>query len=319
MTPRISIIVPLYNTEQYLSRCIDSILSQSFTKYELLLVDDGSTDGSGDICDVYAEKDNRICVFHKENGGVSSARNLGLEKAKGEWICFVDSDDELLPSGLQVLVDGISDEVSMVMAGYKVYDDNDSITYSIDKTVSRIIDQEQAMKELFAPSDYKYQGYIWGKLLRVSEIKRHELHFSKEIFFNEDRLFMTQYICALEGSVFYTTMPVYKYYERSGSAMMSLRKSFNPKFITDMAAQIKMRECVRSKCDNEQLLELADFAVYNSYRRIMGMMNEFHYGNRKLKTQLRSKLVRAIGIKLYSKYEIRRNKRRVLKKIKISK
>lgn len=90
---KLSVIVPVYNTEQYLPRCIDSILSQSFTDFELLLIDDGSKDGSGAICDTYSKKDSRVRVFHKENGGVSSARNLGLQEAKGEWVTFIDSDD----------------------------------------------------------------------------------------------------------------------------------------------------------------------------------------------------------------------------------
>lgn len=115
----ISVIVPVYNTEQYLPRCIESILSQSFTDFELLLIDDGSTDGSGKICDAYAEKDNRIRVFHKENGGVSSARNMGLDEAKGEWVYFVDSDDELLHDGLQVLFDNTNKEVDVVLAGFE--------------------------------------------------------------------------------------------------------------------------------------------------------------------------------------------------------
>ncbi|MCQ2577006.1 MAG: glycosyltransferase [Treponema sp.] len=91
--PIISCIVPVYKVEQLLPQCIDSILAQSFTDFELILVDDGSPDNSGKICDEYAQKDSRIVVIHKENGGVSSARNAGLDKAKGEWICFVDSDD----------------------------------------------------------------------------------------------------------------------------------------------------------------------------------------------------------------------------------
>ena len=95
--PKISIIVPVYNVELFLPRCIDSILNQSFVDFELLLIDDGSKDKSGEICDEYAEKDKRIKVFHKVNGGVSSARNLGLEKSKGEYITFVDADDYLLP------------------------------------------------------------------------------------------------------------------------------------------------------------------------------------------------------------------------------
>lgn len=91
--PNISVVVPVFNAEKYLSECIDSILSQTFTDFELLLINDGSKDNSGAICDEYAHKDYRVKVFHKENGGVSSARNLGLENAKGEWIAFVDSDD----------------------------------------------------------------------------------------------------------------------------------------------------------------------------------------------------------------------------------
>ena len=99
----ISVIVPVYNTEKYLHRCVDSILAQTFTDFELLLIDDGSTDSSGAICDEYAQKDSRVRVFHKENGGVSSARNLGLDKAKGKWVTFVDSDDWIKESFLNKL------------------------------------------------------------------------------------------------------------------------------------------------------------------------------------------------------------------------
>lgn len=98
--PKVSIIVPVYKAEKYLNRCIDSILAQTFTDWELLLIDDGSTDRSGDICDEYAKKDTRIRVFHKENGGVSSARNLGLDSAQGEWVTFIDADDYILPDFL---------------------------------------------------------------------------------------------------------------------------------------------------------------------------------------------------------------------------
>ena len=101
--PKISVIVPVYNTEKYLRRCIDSVLAQTYQDFELLLIDDGSKDSSGAICDEYAEKDTRVRVFHKENGGVSSARNLGLDNAKGEWVTFIDSDDYFLPKGLTVL------------------------------------------------------------------------------------------------------------------------------------------------------------------------------------------------------------------------
>lgn len=97
-TPVVSIIVPVYNTEKFLHRCIDSILAQTYTDFELLLIDDGSKDSSGTICDEYAAQDTRVRVFHKENGGVSSARKMGVENAKGSWIGFVDSDDEISSS-----------------------------------------------------------------------------------------------------------------------------------------------------------------------------------------------------------------------------
>ena len=104
MNSRVTVIVPVYNTEQYLSQCIESVLNQSFNSFELLLIDDGSKDGSGDICDEYAKKDSRIRVFHKENGGVSSARNLGLDNVLGEWVFFFDGDDLLPGRALEALI-----------------------------------------------------------------------------------------------------------------------------------------------------------------------------------------------------------------------
>jgi len=102
-TPKISVVVPVYNVEKYLRECVDSVLEQTFSDFELILVDDGSPDNSGKICDEYAKKDSRVRVFHKTNGGVSSARNLGLENARAEWIMFVDSDDMICADALAVL------------------------------------------------------------------------------------------------------------------------------------------------------------------------------------------------------------------------
>src|SRR5690554_7275643 len=99
----ISVIIPVYNSEKYLHKCIDSVLAQSYTNFELILVNDGSTDGSGKICDEYAEKDERVRVFHKDNGGVSSARNIGLKNSSGDYIIHADSDDLMLSGALESL------------------------------------------------------------------------------------------------------------------------------------------------------------------------------------------------------------------------
>ena len=111
--PKITVIVPVYNTEKYLRRCVDSILAQTFTDFELLLVNDGSTDGSGAICDEYAQKDSRVRVFHKENGGVSSARNIGIDNAQGDWITFIDSDDRIEQRHLYLLYEARTENFSM--------------------------------------------------------------------------------------------------------------------------------------------------------------------------------------------------------------
>lgn len=105
--PLISVIVPVYNIEKYLERCVNSIREQTYTNLEILLVDDGSTDSSGTICDKFAEEDNRVRVFHKENGGSSSARNLGIAEAKGEYLGFVDSDDYISANMYELLVGAI--------------------------------------------------------------------------------------------------------------------------------------------------------------------------------------------------------------------
>ena len=123
----ISIIVPVYKAELFLPRCIDSILTQTFTDFELLLIDDGSPDNSGSICDEYALKDKRIRVFHKENGGVSSARNLGLDNAKGEWITFIDADDWISNTFIEHLYKPIlsNNNIEFVQAGCTNYINNE--------------------------------------------------------------------------------------------------------------------------------------------------------------------------------------------------
>lgn len=114
--PKISVIVPVYNTEKYLHRCVDSILAQTYTDFELLLIDDGSTDGSGAICDELAQKDSRVRVFHQENGGVTSARKLGVKKSRGDYIYFVDSDDSIYNNALDVIYACMTDEYDLVVS-----------------------------------------------------------------------------------------------------------------------------------------------------------------------------------------------------------
>ena len=116
----ISIIVPVYNAALYLKDCIESILSQSYVQFELILVDDGSTDQSGTICDQYMQKDERVRVFHLQNGGVSAARNFGMKKALGNYFMFVDSDDEMEPGALHEVAQDFIQNADVYIFGMKV-------------------------------------------------------------------------------------------------------------------------------------------------------------------------------------------------------
>lgn len=117
--PRISIVVPIFNTEKYLDRCIESITEQTEEKIEIILVNDGSTDSSGSICDAWAQKDKRIRVIHKSNEGVTIARKAGVDNASGEWICFADSDDELPEKSMQLLFAHARDDIDIVIGAVK--------------------------------------------------------------------------------------------------------------------------------------------------------------------------------------------------------
>ena len=190
-TPKISVIVPVYNTEKYLRRCIDSILSQTFTDFELLLIDDGSKDSSGAICDEYAAKDNRVRVFHKENGGVSSARNLGLDNATGEWIAFVDSDDYVLPSYLATYVEISSENVDLCIVGI-IPDYSISSDYKITKTS---FDYRGDVKDaMLLLNDCQMTGVLFNKLLKKSIIEEYKIRLNESFKFKEDEEFLFRYM-----------------------------------------------------------------------------------------------------------------------------
>lgn len=310
-----SVIVPVYNAGPYLARSIESVRKQSFTDFELLLIDDGSTDESSGICDAFANKDSRIRAFHKANRGVSSARNLGLDNAHGEWVCFLDADDEMSPECLDILLSGVSESIDYVMAGYRTYDgDHDNqVVYEVKTRVSHLISCGHAVSEMFCPSDYKYQGHICGKLYRTSVINNYSLRFDETVFYNEDRLFNTQFICLSKKNAYYTTIPVYKYYLHRGSAMASLGESFNPRFVTDFKAQIQMRDSIRNSFVDNNLYQLADWGVFNSYKTIIAMMKSKGISDSVLKHSLRRELVGTIGNYNIAYFEIKRTIRRIVR------
>ncbi|MDD6572973.1 MAG: glycosyltransferase family 2 protein [Thermoflexaceae bacterium] len=212
----VSIIVPIYNAEKYLQRCLRSIQLQSYKDIEVIMIDDGSTDHSGRIMDYFAANDSRFIPIHKENGGVSSCRNIGMQIASGEYFQFVDSDDWIPADSTKNLVEAIiRDESDMVIADFKRVIRNNIITKGhIDRTgfLSRT---EFASYMMQAPANF-YYGVMWNKLYRAEIIRNHKLACSDELDWCEDFQLNLEYLQFVNGvSVIHE--PVYYYVKRKGS------------------------------------------------------------------------------------------------------
>ncbi len=213
----ISIIVPVYKVEQCVARCIDSILSQSYQDWELILVDDGSPDRSGEICDAYALKDARIHVLHQLNQGVSAARNHGIEVAKGEYITFVDSDDYLDQDFLSTfdIEHGADLQVQGMISTYPDQDDQmllPTVTDDQNTSVYEALSCADNVRFLFSP---------WAKLFRTSILRDHVISFPTEICYTEDEVFVKRFLThatsvRLFGQAYY-------YYTHETSAPLSGR------------------------------------------------------------------------------------------------
>lgn len=214
MNPKISVIVPVYKVEKYIKLCIDSILAQTYTDWELILIDDGSPDRSGFICDRYAEKDKRIKVFHKQNAGVSAARNFALELSKGEWVTFVDSDDWLE-----------ADCFTCCMQEVEMYDlDLLQMSYQRVNDNFKILLKNQAETRALTSVEYVHQNNLLvcagGNFMKKSIILENNLRFDTRIKLGEDQLFVYTYIancnlCKRLNNLFYN----YRYNVESASVV----------------------------------------------------------------------------------------------------
>ena len=216
MRPMVSIIVPIYNAEQYLRRCVDSILNQEYTDYELLLVNDGSTDASGDICEEYGDRDPRVIVIQKENTGVSDSRNRALDRARGKYLQFLDSDDWITPDATRLFVRAAEEYgCDMVISDfYRVVGERLSPKGDIEEE-GVLTREEFAAHMMENPADF-YYGVLWNKLYRRDIVEEHKLRMDTDISWCEDFMFNLEYI--RYAKVFYALhAPIYYYVKRKGS------------------------------------------------------------------------------------------------------
>ena len=212
--PRISVIIPVYNVEKYLARCLDSVLAQRFPDVEILCIDDGSTDGSLSLLREYAAKDSRIRVLEQKNSGASAARNAGLEAAKGTWIAFVDSDDEVLPDIWTTLLEDAGDADAVCFSAEELREENGRRT-SVDSGYFDV--PFQGPRTLTDQDLVRLSMTVWDKLFRRAKVEDCALRFPEGVHF-EDNVFVLNFF-ALNRNVHFEPRRLYRYIRREGSVM----------------------------------------------------------------------------------------------------
>jgi len=254
---KLSVIVPVFNAEKYLGECVESILEQSFPNFEILLINDGSRDSSGHMCDSYAKKDARVRVFHKENGGVSSARNLGLDNASGEWICFVDSDDWLEPGYFEVLQEIDCSDYELVQSGVKL------LNLSENSVILRKCkNQRISRSSLFEKGNFcSYSVCYFFKQQKLNALK---LRFNRNVRFSEDREFIIKMALNVEY-IKQTDKSLYVYRLNEGSA--TVKKRSYDHFFDDLKILDELLKYVEDNAKNTSKGELNFISrlLINSY------------------------------------------------------
>lgn len=221
---KISIIVPVFNLEIYIKKCIQSILTQSFQDFEVIIIDDGSKDRSLSICNQLAKGDDRITVISQNNRGVSSARNRGLEVAVGKYVVFVDGDDYLEENFLFEMYRAIEyHSVDIALCGWYFVHKNDKKKAKVIKPVS-LMNREKLFTGVFCRGGF--EGYLWNKIFVLDTIKKNYITFNENIKIQEDLLFLCRYInCAESG--YYVDKALYNYVQREDSALGVARNHLN--------------------------------------------------------------------------------------------
>lgn len=241
-SPKISIIVPVYNVEKYIRRCLDSILAQTFTDWECICVDDGTPDNSGKICDEYAKKDSRVVVIHKENGGVSSARNAGLDVAKGEYVTFCDSDDWIEKETYETVIKVAENNcVDLVQFGILIEKDGKVI-------------RKKSYKDGFVDDlSLSFEPSVCHKLFLRKIIYANNIRFPSGITLSEDRYF--SFMCYLNASKIYNLNECFYHYRCYGE---SSTHKMSEKNIQDEVNAITLMEnalyCSNKKSKFEKVL-----------------------------------------------------------------
>lgn len=265
MLDKVSIIVPVFQVDRYLEKCIKSIIQQSYRNIEIILVDDGSTDNSPMICDEFAQHDDRIRVVHKKNGGVSSARNAGIDLMQGEYCCFIDGDDYLDESYISSMLHTMQEKgVDMVCCGCWRENLNGDILWERKADITQSFDQKGSILELFTPTSFV--GWPWNKLFKTSIIEEFNIRFDENIKYCEDEIFVLTYLLHSKNTC-YVKEQLYHYMENNMSANMKIytEKKFDIRCLDRQKADEISANLVSSLNDKEiESVARARFFLSNS-------------------------------------------------------
>ena len=243
---KVSIVVPIYNVEKYLCRCVDSLLSQSYQNIEVILVDDGSSDSSGKIADAYAEEHANVTVIHKENAGVSLARNTGIMAASGDYIYFADSDDWVASDAVEKMIDAVlQDHADLVMTGYYLEYPNEGYTVEFDIPDKQVFSEKQQLPDAILEMEKHNFNVLWNKLFKTAIIRENQLQFTKALSTGEDLLFICQYMMC-EPSVALIPGKTYHYMRQDED---SLAGKYRKDLYTQTLMCIQAREMMYTHFD----------------------------------------------------------------------
>ena len=214
----VSVIVPVYNAERYLKICVESIIKQTYKNIEIILINDGSMDGSLQLCKDFNEKDSRIRVIDKENSGVSVARNLGIANAKGKYVCFVDSDDYVESDYIEELLNNVQDK-TMTFCGYYIDSYKKCAVISPIEIKHR---ENECVKIKDSFTDVFHHGFlaaIWNKIYEVERLRENDIRFDESLSLGEDLLFNLEYLKTGINNFKYVSIPLYHYVKRGTESL----------------------------------------------------------------------------------------------------
>ena len=281
----ISIIIPAYNAEKTISECLLSVLNQSYSNLELIIIDDGSVDRTLEICSQFAEKDSRIIIVSGKQSGVSSARNKGLCLSHGEYICFIDADDYIPNNSILKRLEAIQG-ADMVFGSYIVVGSEADINANLS-IIPEYYSREEALKKLIVVEELGYQGYIWNKFFRKKIIDDYGIRFAEDIAFNEDRLFCVEYILNCRR-INICKDNIYFYRVNPNGAMASLTNinvQDTEKYLSELVAFDRMLKLLKN---NRSCYYLA---LADAHMRTLQLKQFSHQCGRKYTAVLNKKLL----------------------------